>query len=291
MHSKKRMMMGYLFIMPYFVIFFLFSLYPILYSLFLSFTKWDGLGATIWIGIDNYKRLLTSGFFYQSVWNTLTIWIFATVPQLTLAFFISLILNTKWIRGRAAFRSIFYFPNLVTPVTVGVTFSIIFGTGGAVNNLLMSIGAIDKAIMWANDPWLAKVIIGIMICWQYFGYNAIFLGAGLSAIPQDYYEAAEVDGANSWEITTKITVPLMKPILTYILITSIIGGLQIFDVTYMFKDVGNSDYFKTMIYYMYENGFKFSQFGFSAAAAYVIFVIIAVFSLISYRLTNGKKEA
>lgn len=291
MNDKRRIATGYLFIAPYFIVFMIFSAYPILYSLYISFTKWDGLSDMVWIGFNNYTRLFTSSFFYESVLNTLTIWIISIIPQLSLAFVLSLILHNKWVRGRSFLRSIYYFPSLVTPVTVGVTFSLIFGTGGAVNILLMNLGVIDRAIEWANDPWQAKVIIGLMMCWQFFGTNLIFLGAGLTAIAQDYYEAAAIDGADYFTTTTRITIPLMRPMLVYILITSIIGGLQVFDVTYMFRNVGNASYFKTMIYYMYENGFQFSQFGYSAAAAYGIFLIIAFFSVISYRLTNGKKEA
>lgn len=291
MINKHRKLMGYTFIAPFVIVFLVFNAYPILYSLYLSFTNWDGFTDITFAGFDNYTRLFTSKFFFQSVLNTLVIWILSIIPQLTFAFIIALILNTGWIKGRSAFRSFFYFPNLVTPITIGVTFSLLFGyPGGAVNNLLLALNAIAGPIDWASNPFLAKVIIAITICWQNFGYNIIFFGAGLAAIPKMYYEAAAIDGASPFKITTNITVPLMKPILIYVMITSIIGGLQIFDVAYMFKANGNADNFKTMIYYMYEAAFSNSQFGYSAAASYVIFLIISVFSLISYFATKDKEQ-
>lgn len=280
-----------MFVAPYFIVFAVFNLYPILYTLLLSFMKWDGLGTPTMIGIANYTRLLSSKYFYQTVGNTFSIYVLSIIPQFSLALFIALLLNTKWIKGRATFRSIFYFPNLVTPVTVGVTFTLLFGNSGVVNILLKTLGLITGPVDWFQGVFSAKMTVAIMLCWQYFGSNVIFFGAGLAAIPQDYYEAAAIDGAGSFQIATRITLPIMKPILMYVFITSIIGGLQVFDVAYMLKDAGNRDYFKTMIYYLYENAFKNSQYGYSAANAYVVFVIIAVFSLISFKLSYGKKEA
>jgi ABC-type sugar transport system permease subunit len=162
--------------------------------------------------------------------------------------------------------------------------------GGTINNILKILGLSSQAINFAYSPFLSRLVIGLAICWQNFGYNVIFFTAGLNSISRDVYEAAEVDGANSIQKTLKITLPLMKPILIYVMITSIIGGLQIFDVsTMVFKDVpGNMT--TTMVQYMYESAFKRWQLGYGAAAAYGIFVIIAIFSLISLKVTTRKNK-
>lgn len=290
MHSKGRAKYAYLFIIPFFIVFVLFRIYPILYSLYLSFCSWSGLDQVKWVGLQNYIRLIESGYFFKSIWNTMAIWLLSIIPQLTIALILALILNERWIKGRHALMSVYYFPTLVTPVTIGVLFNMLFSyPGGAVNNILTNMGIVKQPINWAYSPLLARLVIGIAICWQNFGHNIIFLTAGLNSIPKDVYEAAEIDGANSVQRAFKITLPLMKPILVYILITSIIGGLQIFDIPAMFNDVPD-DVIRTMVMYMYESAFERWQFGYGAACAYANFVIIAVFSLIALWLTSRKKE-
>lgn len=294
MLTRKRQRWAYLYILPFFVVFFAFSIYPIFYSLYLSFTSYDPLSLkTTWVGLENYQRMFTSSYFWESVYNTVIIWLFSIIPQLTIAVVLSLILNEKWVKGRSTLRSVYYFPNLVTPITIGLLFNIMFSyPGGAINNLFTALGLFRQPVEFANTPMLARMVGGIAICWQNFGYNIIFISAGLNAISQDVYEAAEVDGANALQRTTKITLPLIRPIMLYVMITSVIGGLQIFDIPKMlFKDkVGNAT--RTMVLYMYESAFDRWQFGYGAAIAYGIFLIIGVFSLISLFITTrgGGKE-
>ena len=292
MQTKHRAIYAYLFILPFFITFITFSVYPIFYSLYLSFTVTDPLsGSTKYVGFENYIRLVSSGFFFQSVLNTLIIWIISIIPQLTLALILSLLLSSKWVKGRNALRSIYYFPNLVTPVTIGVLFGMLFSSpGGTINNIFQAFGITSEPVNFAYSPFLSRLVVGLAICWQNFGYNVVFFTAGLNSISRNVYEAAEVDGANSVQKTFRITLPLMKPILIYVLITSIIGGLQIFDVsTMVFKDVpGNMT--TTMVQYMYESAFERWQLGYGAAAAYGIFIIIAVFSLILLKVTAKKSD-
>lgn len=292
MNNKRRAKYAYLFILPFFIAFIIFKIYPIFYTLYLSFCSYDPLGAgSKFIGLQNYTRLIKSGFFFQSVLNTLIIWIISIIPQLTIALILALILSSKWIKGRNALRSLYYFPNLVTPVTIGVLFGMLFSSpGGTIDVILKTLGLTKQAINFAYSPFLSRFVVGIAICWQNFGYNVIFFTAGLNSIPADVYEAAEVDGANSLQKALKITLPLMKPILIYVMVTSVIGGLQIFDVSKMvFKDIpGNTT--TTMVQYMYESAFERWQLGYGAAASYGIFVIIVVFSIISLMITNRRNK-
>ena len=294
MNIRRRQKWAYLFIFPFFASFLTFGIYPILYSLYTSFNDYEPLTQiTTWVGLDNYARLITSGFFWESVLNTIEIWIISIVPQLTIALILSLILNERWVKGKNALRSIYYFPNLITPITIGMLFTLIFGhPGGAINNLLVGLGLLNTPINFQDTPWLAKAVGGIAICWQNFGYNIIFITAGLHSVSEDVYEAAEVDGANAWQRTTKITLPLLRPIMLYIMITSIIGGLQIFDIPKMLFGGNSLGYStRTMVLYMYQAAFDNWQFGYGAATAYTIAMVIGAFSLVTiiYNGTRSKK--
>lgn len=292
MYTKKRQKWAYLFMLPFFVSFLTFGIYPIFYSFYISFQSYDPLSLKMtYVGLANYERLVTSSFFWDSVKNTIQIWLFSIIPQLTIAMILSLILNERWVKGKNALRSIFYFPNLITPITIGMLFTLLFGyPGGTVNNVMTSLGLFNEAIDFKNVPILAKAVGGIAICWQNFGYNIIFITAGLHSISADVYEAAEVDGANAWHRITKITLPLLKPIMLYIMITSIIGGLQIFDIPKMLFRDGAANATRTMVLYMYESAFDKWQFGYGAAAAYVIAMIIGVASVFTIIFNARKKK-
>ena len=298
MNIKRRQKWAYLFIIPFFAYFLTFSIYPIFYSLYISFHDYNPLTLAMKpVGWSNYARLFASDYFWSSVLNTIEIWLISIIPQLIIALTLSLILNERWVKGKNALRSIYYFPNLITPITIGMLFTLLFGyPGGAINNLFTSLGIFSQAVDFKNTTWLAKTVGGIAICWQNFGYNIIFITAGLHSISTDVYEAAEVDGANAWQRTTKITMPLLRPIMLYIMITSIIGGLQIFDIPKMlFGGATDSYATRTMVLYMYESAFENWQFGYGAAAAYTIALIIGAFSLISILFNafqgRGRKEA
>lgn len=246
-------------------------------------------GKLTFVGMENYVRLIESGYFFRSIGNTLLIWIMSIIPQLSIAFILSLILSNKWFRGKMVLRNLYYFPNLVTPVTIGLLFGAMFAyPGGAVNNVITMLGL--KAVDFQNHQMLARVVIAIAICWKNFGFNIIYFTAGINSISEEVMEAAEVDGATAWQKISKITIPLMKPILIYVMVTSIIGGLQIFDESKLvFTSVpGNAT--TTMVKYMYDSAFVRFQFGYGAAVAYGIFVIIAFFSLVSLKVTGDKKD-
>jgi ABC-type sugar transport system permease subunit len=288
--SKKRNKYAYLYIAPFFIVFLVFNLFPILYSFVLSFCSMDLLsGKLTFVGMENYVRLIESGYFFRSIGNTLLIWIMSIIPQLSIAFILSLILSNKWFRGKMVLRNLYYFPNLVTPVTIGLLFGAMFAyPGGAVNNVITMLGL--KAVDFQNHQMLARVVIAIAICWKNFGFNIIYFTAGINSISEEVMEAAEVDGATAWQKISKITIPLMKPILIYVMVTSIIGGLQIFDESKLVFTTVPGDATTTMAKYMYDSAFVRFQFGYGAAVAYGIFVIIAFFSVISLMITREKQD-
>lgn len=284
MKSKvNKSAFGYLFISPFFIGYTLVGLIPILYTFYLSLTKWDGFTDPIYVGAANYERLLNDSFFWQTIGNTLIIWIFSIVPQLILALLLALILHEKFIRGKHFFRAVFFFPHIITPITLGVMFALLFDwQTGSVNKLLLDIGLIRDPVFWFNNPWWSRIIAAAVICWQYFGFNLIVFVAGMQSIPAEVFEAAEVDGATKRQKALRVTLPMLRPVFLFTFITSVIGGLQLFDAPLMLGD-GPNNTARTMIMYLYQTAFKAFDYSYGAAIAYGIFVIILIFTAITAR--------
>lgn len=280
---------GYLFIAPFFIVFAIFQLYPILYSLYLSFTDWDGFSAPAFVGLDNYERLVNDQFFFRSIRNTLLIWVISIVPQLPLALTLAFILNERFVRGKHFFRAVFFFPNIVTPVTIGVLFSLLFDwQTGAANRLLLALNLVDEPINWLGEPSLARILVAAVMTWQWFGYNMLLYIAGLQSIPDDLPEAARVDGANGFQVAIGIMMPLLRPVILFTVVTSVIGGLQVFDVPFTLTGTGPDNSTLTMVMFLYQTAFERSQYGYGAAIAYAIFVFIAVISLAVFWLARNR---
>jgi ABC-type sugar transport system permease subunit len=291
LRGRRWTIHGYLFVLPFFVVFAVFQLYPILDSLRLSFSQWDGFGDPTFVGIQNYQRLLADSLFYRSIGNTLLIWLMSIAVQLPLALTLALILNERFIRGTHAFRAVFFFPNIVTPVSIGVLFSLLFDwQTGAVNKALQALHIVNHPIDWLGTALLSQVLVAAVMCWQWFGYNTLLYIAGLQSIPGEVVEAARVDGATGFQVATRITIPLLRPVVVFTLITSIIGGMQIFDVPFMLSGVGPDNSTLTIVMYLYNAAFKDSRYGYAATIAYATFVMIAVLSLITFRLTRARQE-
>jgi len=279
---------GYCFIAPFFVGFAVFGLAPILYTLYLSFTKWDGLSDPVYVGTANYARVLRDTFFYQSIGNTLLIWIMSIVPQVLLALVLAVILNERFIRGKHFFRAVYFFPHIITPVTLGVLFSLIFDwQTGSVNKLLLQLGWVQEPVNWFNSPWWSRLIVAAVTCWQYFGFNMIVFIAGLQSIDDSLYEAAQVDGATRMQVVWRITLPLLRPVFLFTLITSVIGGLQLFDSALMIGN-GPDNATRTMVMYLYETAFKNFDYSYGATIAYAIFAVVMLFTLLTAKASRLK---
>ncbi|SHF39797.1 multiple sugar transport system permease protein [Caldanaerobius fijiensis DSM 17918] len=210
---------------------------------------------------------------------------------MVLAVFLAVLLTEKTIRGISFFRAIFYVPNLVTAASIGVLFSILLDwQTGTVNKLLLSMGFIKAPINWLNEPVYARATVSLIQFWQWFGPSMIFFIAGIKAIPIELYEAAYVDGATKWKVFWTITLPLLRPVVLYQAITSLIGGMQIFDVPMTLTDgLGSPEKsILTMVMYLYNTAFKNNNYGYAAALGYALFLIILVFSIISFKIINRK---
>ncbi|MFI8576202.1 carbohydrate ABC transporter permease [Rossellomorea aquimaris] len=295
---KKVDRFGYLFIAPFWIIFLIFSIYPVALTFYYSFTNYSGSGTAEVIGLANYTRLLTDSYFVEAFINTWKIWGINFVLQIGLALVLALIFSDMRmkLRGLAFFRSIFYLPNLITISSVALLFGILLDwQHGSLNMILLNIGLISEPINWLNEPATAQLSVSLILTWMWFGHSFIVVMAGVSGISKDYYEAALIDGANRWQTFTRITIPLLKPILLYIMITSLIGGLQLFDLPMLLTDgIGSPDgSLNTMVLYLYNQAFKFNNYGYASAVAYGLFVITLIFSAIVFKgmYGNERKQA
>ncbi|MBS2971082.1 sugar ABC transporter permease [Metabacillus sp. KIGAM252] len=289
---------GYFFIAPFWLVFLVFSIYPVALTFYYSFTNYTGSGTAEVVGLANYTRLLTDSFFVQAFVNTLKIWGINFALQMGLALILAAIFSDMRLKmkGQSFFRAIFYLPNLITVSSVALLFGILLDwQHGSLNVVLMNLGLISDPINWLNEPATAQISVSLILTWMWFGHSFIVIMAGISGISTDYFEAALIDGANRWQTLVSITLPLLKPILLYIMITSLIGGLQLFDLPMLITDgIGSPDgSLNTMVLYLYNQAFKYNNYGYASAVAYGLFIITVIFSAIVFRsmYSSERKQA
>lgn len=288
---KNRDNKGYLFVLPYFLAMLTFQIYPIFYTLFLSFFKPVTLVKNEFVGLENYVRLIKNPLFYTAIGNTWFIWLMNYIPQIVFALILALILTNPGIRGREGFRTLFFLPNLVTAASIGVLFAVLLDwKSGALNHMLLELGIFSEPYEWLQDKMATRLSVSLIQWWQWFGYTMIIFMAGLSAIPGDLYEAAHIDGASASQAFFKVTLPLLKPTMLYVMVTSLIGGLQIFDIPRVLTNGrgGPDNALTTMVLYLYNQGFKNFNLGYASALAYALFIMIIIFSAISFRIIRPR---
>ncbi|GGK88258.1 MULTISPECIES: carbohydrate ABC transporter permease [Streptomyces aurantiacus group] len=287
----------YLALSPFYLLFLAFGLIPVGFSLYLSFHRWDGLGSMEWAGLDQYKYLLSDTDFWSSIGNTIVIWALATFPMIFLAMITAVMLNSA-VRFRNLYRFAYFLPNVTSVVAVAIIFGSVFSTNfGLINALLQAVG-LDQ-VAWLNTPWGIKVAIATLMTWQWTGYNAIIFLAGLQTIPGELYEAARVDGAGPVQTFFRITLPLMRPVLLFVLVISTVTGLQSFsEPQVLLQTTANESTFsggpdhagRTMVLYFFQQTFDNNDFGYGAAVAWGIFLVVVLFSIINWRLVQRRDE-
>ena len=289
---KNRDNKGYLFILPYFIAMLTFQVYPIIYTFILSLQKPINLIKSEFVGFDNYSRVFTNELFYQSIGNTFYIWMLNYIPQIVFALLLGVILTNKNVKGRETLRTIYFLPNLVTASSIGVLFAVLLDWRfGTLNFGLMKLGIISEPINYLSKGWVVQGAVSFIQWWQWFGYTMIIMMAGLNAISSDLYEAAHIDGASRTQAFFKITLPLLKPTLLYVMVTSLIGGLQIFDIPKVLTNGRGApdNSILTMVLYLYNQAFKNFNLGYAAALAYALFIIILILSAFLFKFL-GEKE-
>jgi cellobiose transport system permease protein len=281
----------YLYVSPFFVLFALIGLFPLGYTFVVSVHEWDLLtGQGPFVGLDNFAAILGDRMFWNSIANTISIFLLSTIPQLTVAIIIAYLLD-QGLRAKTFWRMSVLLPFVVTPVAVALIFSSIFNEAdGLANNLLNVFGIPDQA--WKHDTFLSHVAIATMVNFRWTGYNALILLAAMQAVPRDLYESAAIDGAGAARRFFSITVPSIRPTLIFVVITATIGGLQIFAEPKLFDPsnaggIGGSDrQFQTTVLFMWELAFFRRDFGEAAAVAWLLFLLIVVIGLVNFLISR-----
>ncbi|MEV4249806.1 sugar ABC transporter permease [Streptosporangium canum] len=277
----------YLLILPALLGFATFKAYPILAAMYISLTTGAGAARTF-VGLDNYVRLVNDPLFWTSLWNTTLILVVQVPIMLLLALLLALGLNSSFVRLRGLWRLGVFMPSLTGLVAYGVMFSVILSKDSGLLNWLLGFLGID-AINWLGSPFWARIAIVIALTWHYTGYTAVIYLAGLQSIAKELYEAAMVDGAGAVRRFWSITVPQLRPILLLTVVLSTIGTLQLFDEPFVLTGGGPDNSTLTISLYLYQNGFRYFDFGYAAAIAYALTLIVAGFGLVQLKLTGGRK--
>ena len=281
----------YLYISPFYILFLIFGLFPILYSIVLSFQKWDGISEPQFVGLSQFQMMLKDIDFWKSILNTFIIWFESTVPMLVFALIIAFLINSKFIKGREVYRVLYFLPNVTSVVAVAIVFATLFGNKyGLLNYFLTKLGL--SPIEWLKVPKWLQVAISSMVVWRWTGYNAIIYLAGLQKIPTNLYEAAKIDGATGVQTFFKITIPLLNPVIIFTVITSTIGGLQLFtEPQVLIGDGGGpGGGGMTIVLYLYRQAFVKHSFGYAATISWGLFFIIAVFSIINWLVVRRQAD-
>lgn len=292
----------WIFLAPFCFCFVAFNLYPTLYSFFISLTNWDALDIANrkFIGLKNYQDILfRDSLFWKSLFNTLILMLMAMPATVVLGLFMAQMLFSLG-RSRTFFQVVNFLPYITTPVAVGIIFSFIFDWNvGPANVLLTKLWIIAEPLNWLGTPMLSRLVVAYMIMWKNFGYfMAIFL-AGLTTIPADMYEAATVDGAGRMQTFFKITLPLLRPVITFVVVTATIGGLQIFDepnllFSYVSQKIvgGPGRSVLTAVWYFYDVSFKSTaRLGYGSAISFALFVIICVLAMFNLSLSLKRGDS
>lgn len=287
---QRRKLLGWAFIAAPVALIILFYFYPMLSAFIMSLQS--GKGANLsFVGLTNYKRLLSDPVFIQSLKNTLIFLIFQVPIMVVLAIFFSVLLNNKTLKFKGIFRTIVFLPSVTSLVAYSLIFKYIFANNGVLNQILMAINVLDKPIMWLSHPFWAKVVIIIAITWRWTGYNMIFFLSALQNIDDQIYEAADVDGASPIDKFFKITLPLLKPVILFTSITSTIGTLQLFDEPMNITQGGPGNATMTISQYIYNLSFKYTpDFGYAAAVSYAIVILVIIFSIIQLKVGNRDEK-
>ncbi|MFD9338877.1 carbohydrate ABC transporter permease [Streptomyces sp. NPDC060028] len=282
----RRRVAPYLFVLPALLLFATFKIYPIVRSFVISLHKSVG-GTEQFVGADNYTRLLGDSLFWTALKNTAVILVVQVPVMLALATGLAVALNSRLLRGRAVFRLGFFLPMVTGLVAYGVIFSVLLNKDFGLVNWLMELVGLD-AVPWLTDPLWAKVSLGLALTWHYTGYNAVILLARLQAVPAELYDAAAVDGAGAWTSFRHVTLPGLRPALLLTTVLSTIGTLQVFDEPYVLTGGGPDNATLTIGVYLYQNAFKYFDFGYASAIAYALAVLIGILGVIQFRLLGEK---
>jgi multiple sugar transport system permease protein len=276
------------FLSPTLIIFFVFMLFPVFFSFYLSFQKWNAFSwSGSFIGLDNYIRMFESTEFWQVLGNT-AIYTLGTVPlNMIISLLVAYGLNRKLV-GKKLLRTLFFAPVVISPVSAALIWRWLYDPNFGLVNYSLGIFGIQP-VNWLNDPSAAMFALIGMGVWKTFGFNMVLFSAGLNAIPDSYYEAATIDGAGAWRKFWNITLPLLSPTTFFIMVMSMIGSFQVFDIVYVLTSGGPLGSTKVLVFYVYEYAFKYSgEMGYASAVSYMLFAILFGLTMVQVKYLKNK---
>ncbi|MCP1312479.1 carbohydrate ABC transporter permease [Paenibacillus tyrfis] len=281
----KRIVAPYLFVLPNFAIFTTFIVIPAIVGFVYSFHKYDGLNEMEFLGLQNYMDIFANDEFWETFGRT-AVYVAIAVPLLYAASLGIAMLLIREVRAKGFFRAVFYWPTMIAFIIVGLTWKWIFGDSfGILNYVLELAGA--HPVKWLTDPFYANLSVIVATVWSRTGFYMVIFIAGLQAIPADMYEAARLDGASRWRTFLSITLPLLKPTSVLVLMLSVIETVKMFPLMYSLTGGGPGKETTFIVQYIYETGFSKQELGLASAMSVILFVIIAAFTALQFRLTKG----
>ena len=308
-HAGRTNRWGYVFVAPFILVFCLFNLWPTIYTFMLGFTDLRGLSPSYnFIGFENFTKLISDPYFFGALQNTFIIWGINFVPQLGLALLLAIWLSDTRLNllGKGTFRAVIYLPNLLMAASVALLFRSLFGYNAHVNapaNQFLRMfdiyynneiqGIAQDAFNFFRSVAFSRGIVAFIQWWMWYGHTLIILMAGITSIPVSLFESAVVDGANNGQIARKITLPLLRPIMLYILITSMIGGMQMFEVPFLLTDMRGAPDFRirTTVVYQYNMAFQGrNDYAYGAAISIGIFAVTIALALLIFFLLQDRSE-
>ena len=283
----KKYKMPYLFILPFFVLFLVFQLIPIIWTVYISFTQWRGIGDPQFIGWDNYKKILIDNMFWEALKNTVVYWISGLVLILIFALLIATILNSDLLKGKVFFKTVTFLPNVCAAIAMGLIFRLFFDeNAGLINEALQAFGV--SRVPWLTSTQFSKIPVIILNVWRNTPWFTMIILSGLLNIPRDYYEAATMDGAGKWKQFCYITLPSLGNILFFCSVTLTVDSWKLFNESYILPGPGTSN--TSLFQYMYESGFNTFNMGYASSIGVVLIVILAIISVIQLAVRRRQGE-
>jgi cellobiose transport system permease protein len=286
---------AYAYIAPFFILFAVFGLFPIVAGFYISFFSWDGIGSMLFVGLRNYARLAVDPMFWKALYNTAYIGVFAHVFILLGGLALAYILNSSLVKGKTVFKTIYFLPMVTSAVVVSIVFQALFGTNSGLINYALQCLGIPKVDWWGGTGANIKPAIIILFAWKWIGWNMVIYLAGMQGISVDLYEAATIDGAGHGLIFRRITVPILKPIILFTVIQSIIGTINLFTEPFILTNgllggTGNQG-LTAMMYLLQKAPQGNNLYGYASAVAYALTAIIVVTSFLNMRILGSEDDS
>ena len=278
---------GYLYVAHFVIMFAVFGLAPVIYSVYISAFHWDPLGTSTFTGLRNFDLLLHDSDLWLALRNTFSIWALSTFPQMFMAIGLANILRNTRLRGKSFFRTILLVPNITSVIAITIVFSQLFGRDFGIINVLLDWAGLSHHIDFIEGVIPSHIQIATMITWRWIGYNTLIFLASMLAIPNELFESSSVDGASKWQQFRYVTLPQLKNTITFVLVVGTIGGLQVFaEPQQLAADGGSSKQFLTLTLFLYNQAFVNNKYGYAAAIGIFITFIVLIISAVNFVITR-----